>query len=62
MTDIEETAGGKAPPPPAARRQDLNGLNGLMIRTLAVGRCHFQKPEYVQAAEKAAEFILKNAR
>lgn len=40
----------------------LTAWNGLMIRTLARAGVIFQKPEYVQAAEKAAEFILEEMR
>lgn len=40
----------------------LTSWNGLMIRSLARAGVLFQKPEYVQAAEKAAHFILSSMR
>lgn len=40
----------------------LTSWNGLMIRSLARAGTLFQKPEYVQAAEKAAHFILTSMR
>jgi uncharacterized protein YyaL (SSP411 family) len=47
---------------PARDDKVLTAWNGLMIRTLARAGVIFQKPEYVQAAEKAAEFILNEMR
>ncbi len=47
---------------PARDDKILTAWNGLMIRTLARAGVVFQKPEYVQAAEKAAEFILNEMR
>ena len=47
---------------PARDDKILTAWNGLMIRTLAKAGVIFQKPEYVQAAEKAAEFILTEMR
>jgi len=47
---------------PARDDKILTAWNGLMIRTLARAGVIFQKPEYVQAAEKAAEFILNDMR
>lgn len=49
---------------PAPLRDDkvLTSWNGLMIRSLARAGLLFQKPEYVQAGEKAAHFILASMR
>ena len=47
---------------PARDDKILTAWNGLMIRTLARAGVIFQKPEYVQAAEKAAEFMLNEMR
>src|SRR5262249_47627048 len=40
----------------------LTGWNGLMIRALASGGAVLNRPEYLQAAEKGALFIVKNLR
>ncbi|HLJ11934.1 MAG TPA: DUF255 domain-containing protein [Planctomycetaceae bacterium] len=47
---------------PARDEKILAGWNGLMIRALARAGVVLQKPEYVQAAEKAASFILSEMR
>jgi uncharacterized protein len=47
---------------PARDDKILTAWNGLMIRTLARAGVILQKPEYVQAAEKAAMFILTEMR
>jgi len=40
----------------------LAGWNGLMIESLAYAGRHLGKPEYVAAAEQAAEFVLTQMR
>jgi uncharacterized protein YyaL (SSP411 family) len=40
----------------------LAAWNGLMIRTLARAAVIFQRSDYVQAAEKAADFVLSEMR
>ncbi len=40
----------------------LTSWNGLMIGSLAYGGHHLGKPEYIAAAEKAADFILTRMR
>lgn len=47
---------------PARDDKILVSWNGLMIRALAKAGVILQKPEYVQAAEKAANFILTEMR
>jgi uncharacterized protein YyaL (SSP411 family) len=47
---------------PARDDKILAAWNGLMIRTLARAGVILEKPEYVQAGEKAAEFILAEMR
>jgi hypothetical protein len=47
---------------PALDDKILVSWNGLMIRALAKAGVILQKPEYVQAAEKAANFILSEMR
>jgi uncharacterized protein YyaL (SSP411 family) len=47
---------------PARDDKILTAWNGLMIRALARAGVILEKPEYVQAAEKAAEFILTEMR
>ncbi len=49
-------------PPPARDDKILTAWNGLMIRALARAGVILEKPEYVRAAEKAAEFILTEMR
>ncbi|MGE5192551.1 MAG: DUF255 domain-containing protein [Deltaproteobacteria bacterium] len=49
-------------PAPARDEKILAAWNGLMIRTLARAGVILEKPEYVQAAEKAAEFVLAEMR
>jgi len=48
--------------PPARDEKILTAWNGLMIRALARAGVILEKPEYVQAAEKAAEFVLTEMR
>jgi uncharacterized protein YyaL (SSP411 family) len=48
--------------PPARDDKILAGWNGLMIRALARAYVTLQKPEYLQAAEKAATFVLGQMR
>ena len=48
--------------PPARDDKILAAWNGLMIRTLARAGVILEKPEYVQAAERAADFILAEMR
>jgi hypothetical protein len=47
---------------PARDDKILAAWNGLMIRALARAGVILEKPEYVQAAEKAANFILAEMR
>jgi hypothetical protein len=47
---------------PARDDKILAAWNGLMIRTLARAGVILEKPEYLQAAEKAANFILTEMR
>lgn len=47
---------------PARDDKILAAWNGLMIRALARGGVILEKPEYVEAAEKAATFILTEMR
>src|SRR5439155_19119410 len=47
---------------PARDDKILVSWNGLMIRTLAKAGVILQNPEYVQAAEKAASFVLAEMR
>src|SRR5262249_47817169 len=47
---------------PARDDKILAAWNGLMIRTLARAGVILEKPDYVQAGEKAAEFILAEMR
>ncbi|MBS0262702.1 MAG: DUF255 domain-containing protein [Planctomycetes bacterium] len=47
---------------PACDDKILVSWNGLMIRALAKSGVILQKPEYIQAAEKAAHFILNEMR
>src|SRR6516165_4346965 len=47
---------------PARDDKILAAWNGLMIRTLARAGVILEKPDYVQAAEKAAEFVLAEMR
>ncbi|MGQ0636268.1 MAG: DUF255 domain-containing protein [Planctomycetaceae bacterium] len=49
---------------PAPVRDDkvLSGWNGLMIRGLARAGVVFERPEYVRAAVRAAEFVLAEMR
>ncbi|HTI52009.1 MAG TPA: thioredoxin domain-containing protein, partial [Planctomycetaceae bacterium] len=47
---------------PARDDKILTSWNGLMIRTLARAGVIFEKPAYVQAGAKAAEFLLTELR
>jgi uncharacterized protein YyaL (SSP411 family) len=47
---------------PARDDKILTSWNGLMIHTLARAGVIFEKPEYVQAGAKAAEFLLSEMR
>jgi uncharacterized protein YyaL (SSP411 family) len=47
---------------PARDDKILAAWNGLMIRTLARAGVILEKPDYVQAGEKAAEFVLAEMR
>ncbi len=47
---------------PARDEKILAAWNGLMIRTLARAGVILEKPEYITAAEKAAEFLLAEMR
>jgi len=49
-------------PRPLTDTKILTGWNGLMIGALAEAGRVFEKPEYVAAASKAADFILTNSR
>ena len=64
LTDIGKKLLAARQQRPRPKRDDkiLTAWNGLMIRTLARAGVIFQKPEYVQAAEKAADFILSEMR
>jgi uncharacterized protein YyaL (SSP411 family) len=48
--------------PPALDDKILTAWNGLMIRGLAVAGKELQEPRYVEAAQRAATFLLANAR
>ncbi|GAB1255971.1 thioredoxin domain-containing protein [Aurantivibrio plasticivorans] len=45
---------------PAHDNKILTGWNGLMIRGLAMAGRTFRSPEYIQAAQKAVDFIREN--
>jgi uncharacterized protein YyaL (SSP411 family) len=48
--------------PPARDDKVLASWNGLMIRALARAGVILERPEYIRAAEKAAEFVLAEMR
>ncbi|MCA9208110.1 MAG: thioredoxin domain-containing protein, partial [Planctomycetales bacterium] len=49
-------------PRPLTDRKVLTGWNGLMIRGLADAGRLLENPKYLEAAEQAADFALKNLR
>ena len=49
-------------PQPMRDNKVLTSWNGLMIRALAHAGAIFERPDYLQAAEKAADFVLSEMR